>query len=220
MKIEALKSMETETILKLPDLDSGSQSLVDIRNHYYRNFGSESSGKEVLDNIHEWWNGFENTRETMSRFRRAITLPYIPPLEQQQSKEEYAISQQRVNQVVRGIVLLSMTTKPTDRDWDKVGDIETTIKKLERWEKHDNQFIAFCEAAGEAGDKILAAGIRQRIAQHSWDEMTALFGYAKINRVSTIDDIDSEKRELLDAIRGHLWSEDEIATKAQASLGP
>ena len=215
MKIEALKPMEAATLLELPEIESGFNKLVDVRNHYYSNFGTESSGEKTLESIYLWWKDFENINENMSRFRSAITRPHIPPLEQQQVREEYSSSQQTVNQIVRGIVLLTLTEKPTDADWDKALEINTIIENVKSWEKYDNQIIAFCEAVFEAGEELSAVGIRLRVAQHSWDELTALFGYAKAIRVTTVDDIDSEKRELSDALRGNLWSEDELVMKSK-----
>ena len=222
MKIEALGRVEAPTVLQLPDINDkerGFQKLVDIRDHFFRDVDIENIGKESLDKIYLFWNGIDNTKETMSRFRSVIFLPNMPPLEQKQVREEFTTSQQRVNKIVRSIVLLSLIQKPSRLDWYDAEKIEKEIKIFNRWQAYDNQIIAFCEAVGEAGNDLSAAGIRLRIAQHSWDELTTLFGYAKATRVSTIDHIDSEKRELTDALRGHLWSEDELVERADEYKG-
>lgn len=203
--------MIASTIIELPRYTEALfQKFVDLTPDYEREDGQVSGrAKDTLDSINIWWRTVNKTQEGLKRFKAAFSLFGLPRLESKQAREEYEDAQHVANQVIWGIDLFLHSTKPS---WDKVKEVEDTVESWNDRKPSDSQDVALCEAISETSNLGLSeAEMRQKIAQYAWDELMAIFPYAKVRDevLTTQDDLEIEKQELKEAIEGPLWNVDD-----------
>ena len=183
---------------------------VDLTPDNYRENGQVIGwAKETLDKINIWWSTVNKTQEGLSRFKSAFSLFGLPRLESKQVREEYGGAQHVANQVIWGIDLFLHLKKPS---WEKIEEISDKVREWNDRKRSDGQVVALCEAISETSNLGLPEQeVRQKIAQHNWDELMAIFPYAKVQdeTLTTQDDLETEKQELKAAIEGPLWNVDD-----------
>lgn len=165
--------------------------------------------KDILDAINIWWRSAQDNQAGLDRFKAAFSSAGLPKLERSQAQDAYEEAQQTANDIIRGIDLVRLQNKPT---WDKVETIAGTIDRWDIRRSADTQIVALCEAISQTGDLGLTEQeMRQKIAQYAWDELIALFPYAKASGYvqTTVDELEVEKAEFVEAIRGPFWNEND-----------
>jgi len=199
------------TIVELPRYTTETfKRFVDLTPDDYRENGQAAGwAKEILDTTNIWWRTINKTQEGLSRYKSAFTLFGLPRLESRQARQGYEEAQDITNKIIWGIDLFLHSSKPS---WDKVGEIAETVGSWNERKKEDGQIVALCEAISETNNLGLSENeIRQKIAQHAWDELMAIFPYAKVRdeTLTTRDELETEKQELKTAIEGPLWDIDD-----------
>lgn len=206
--------------------------LPDIRK-FRKNFAQLDLGwysEEKLNRIFNWWRDVKKRNEYFGRLKAATDLEGVPKLEKTDSKKDleetrigYDVINASINafiehpkttlkDAIRRIFQGIYTTPPEIKQAITIAD--AIEEYLSTYDLENEQIIAVCEAISETRDLGQSEEIiRQKIAQHGFEEMMTIFPYYRFaylyeagEEPTTVDHLESEKSELISAIKGELWT--------------
>lgn len=169
--------------------------------------------KDTLDDIALWWQEGTERSDIGLRFRKATMGPGIPKLELQQANKVLQGRDENIDSII-----ISITTALDDPKlkWGDIQKIREQVQNYEEDTQHHIQINALLEAISESPENMRDVRVmRQRVAQHAWDElwntgMYRIWDYSgrreTIDDRTTVDFIEEEKAELKAALDNKLWS--------------
>lgn len=170
-----------------------------------------------LDSIYNWWGTSLHTDELTTRFEQSLASDAVPQKEKDELTERL---EDRVTQITAIKTTIKQSVQEIEEDKrPKADTIKTLVDAIELFtEEHDGdeQWVALCEALGEARGTLTEQRVRQRIAQHTLEELFVKFDYANLKfageveeETTTVGTLELEKAELISALTGNLWTSNE-----------
>ena len=215
---------------EVPDqIEQGGSSLPDIRK-FRENFAQLDFDTDYKDTIFNWWREVKKRSGYFVRFEAATNLEGVPKLEKNEAKKNLAETRAGFDVINASIISFIEKPKATLKDAirravqniyrtppevEQANAIAVAIEEYkETYDLENEQVIAVCEAISETRDLGQSEEvIRQKIAQHGFEEMGTLFPYQRFaylyeagEEPTTVDPLESEKSELITAIKGELWT--------------
>jgi hypothetical protein len=198
----------------LPDFNT---NWAKIKNYLPR-FSFTSGWEKVLNSITVTWrDNAEGIGTRIKLFSEALALPNVPQLEVSDASECLKDTRGKWGTFVEGVRGIANGVK---YNWDQIKDISKTAKQIEDGSPRDIQATALLQAISETHKEgRTPEWMRQRIAQHAFDELVTTGLYRVIeysgNRDmvqvrTTQDDFNSEKSELMSALDSKMWDKEAI----------
>jgi hypothetical protein len=205
----------------LPDFKKNWMKLKDL---VPGRFIQPSDWEEQLNVITVVWRDYgDKMTNHINTFTAALILPNVPKLEVSDASLYLDSTKESWNKFVAGMVGVAGGTKYKWEEVMEYASIAETIKEAD-YDK-SIQAIALLQAISETHTEgRTPEGIRQRIAQHSFDEIVTLGAYraldysgtgSTVTRRTTQDYSGVEKDELTYALRHDMWNEERLKEKAK-----
>lgn len=181
-----------------------------IDNALMGDFTGNPFPEEAFHAVYRWWVQFERTKALMVRFNTAIESEYVPKREKQKATRIFVSLEESFNHIVEP--LQSIVQKASIQD-DEAQEIAAKIRVFEIVWSQAEQVLALCEAIDQSAltDPL---EIRQYIAQHALEELSEAFLYENLyyaadvsQSADVVDDLETERRELLAALLRGEWDE-------------
>lgn len=199
----------------LPDFNT---NWAKIKNYLPR-ISFTSGWKKILDSITVTWRDYgEATGTGLNSLEKALVLPNVPKLEVSDASEYLSSAKGGWNKFVEGVNGIASGAK---FKWDQMKDLSDTADEVrDNYSPKTSQAIALLQTISEMHKEgKTPEWIRQRIAQHAFDELVTTGLYRVIDYSgpgdtveirTTQDDFNSEKAELMSALDGKMWDKEAI----------
>jgi hypothetical protein len=189
--------------------------------------------KSQMDDINIWWRTIDSSTAFAKRADLALSIKDLP----KEEKEDIETRLKNINPTfeyinlsLNSILTIPKTTRIKELGKEIISLIspkkEKAIakeidKKIQKFEEKKNspsinQIIAFCEAFQETNGLNDTKTMRMKVSQWAFEEMIALFPrmkfryqYNGIPEPTTVDQVDEEKSELVNALKSELWTPEE-----------
>lgn len=186
-----------------------------------------------MDDINIWWRTIDSSTAFAKRADLALSTKDLPKQEKEDVKTHLnSINPtfKHINSSLNSILTIPKTTRIKELGREIISlispkkekavaeEIDGKIQEFEEKKKSPstNQIIAFCEAFQETNGLNDIKTMRMKVSQWAFEEMIALFPrmklkyqYNGIPEPTTVDQIDEEKNELINALKNELWTPDE-----------
>lgn len=164
--------------------------------------GNNKNDLTAFDSIDVFWRNVRDHIGLINRLSMSQQLP-IPPREKNGVKIHLENMVNAMNETLWGIDLFIKSKK---HPWEKALEIAESVHVLLKNQLVSEQIIALTEELNNSSGQDLNT-IRQKIAQHAWDELIQKITYAPFSpeKISTIDDPKTERVQIHEAINGNLW---------------
>lgn len=185
-----------------------------------------------LNSINVWWRTVDKTGAWVKRAEAALATPALPRPEMTDvttaikgatpafeavnvSLNNLLTAEAQKNNPIVGLAKEIFNTQARKKQIVNISDLITNFKSG-FWSDSTDQVVAFCEAFGETSALNDPKTMRLKIAQWSFEELITLFPRLKMSYQSkgvdtptTIDQIDIEKDELIEALKSDPWTPEE-----------
>jgi hypothetical protein len=215
--------VEKEPVLRQDELPDFGSNWRKIKDQLPRIF-APSDWKDVLDTITLAWRDCgKSTEDRVALFVGAITLPGIPKLELAEATEFMNTTRQDWDKFVEGVKGI---VNGVHFKWSQMRELSALAEKVKETNVgKDNQTIALLQAISQTRQEgKTPPWIRQRIAQHAFDEIVNTGIYRVLDYSgpddwvqdrTTEDGLDVEKAELAGALRHELWDRKTLREKTK-----
>ena len=201
----------------LPDYEANNHKL---RNQfptlYLPDLYPPSDCEETLNKVARgWYSGEKIYQETLGRYTKALALPNIPKLEMKDVGEYQTKFKSPYPDFIQGVTEISNGEK---LKWKRVEELAELGDKIAmKGNAKDEQAIALLHAISETHKEgRTPEEIRQKIAQHAFNEIYSLGKYRilewtgaedgePVGSRTTQDELSEEKDELVSALKANLW---------------
>lgn len=184
-----------------------------------------------INNINIWWRTIDRSAAWVKRANLALTVDGLPKQEKVDAEFRFdnidstfkdinsslndllTFEPNKIKKILNFMsISLNKGAKKVERLSDEILRFDEIIHNPLK-----NQIIAFSEAFNETRDLNNTKKMRMKIAQWAFEETIVLFPRiqmryqnAGVPEPTTVDMIDEEKSELVDALKGELWRPEEV----------
>lgn len=221
--VEGVEQEIAEKNKIVPDFEKNYSKIKDQIPKRFEPWDAES----VVHNISTEWHGFKDEDfERVKRLDEAVKLPNVPKMELDIAKYRLDTVKKGTEEFLEGINKISGGEK---LKWSKMRKISDAIEQLSRIDSGEiDQSAALLYAISETHvEGRNPEWIRQRIAQHAFDELVDTCAYGVLDSQksknilerSTQDSFEQEKDELVRALKDKQWSDEDLKQREVAYSG-